>query len=146
MIPEIYFYIKTKNKLVTLCQLLQKILETTDHRVIILTEDNLELQEELSHELWSIFPDSFLANEILAGDYQQPFDTPILITSSLDRTHDSNDAHILVDLTLSINNSHFFEKIIFLFGVNEMELNIARELYKHYQQNKYPIKYFDMST
>ncbi|MBN3859597.1 MAG: DNA polymerase III subunit chi [Neisseriaceae bacterium] len=146
MSPEIYFYIKVQNKIFTLCQLLQKIIETTDYRVIIYTEDDNELQDELSQALWSTLPDSFLANEIVPKNFKEIPNSPILISSSLDWINkESTHPYVLINLTLTIIEDDLYQRIIFIFGNQGNELNIARQLYKHYQKNNFPIKHFDMS-
>lgn len=149
MNPEICFYTNIDNKIIFLCQLLQKILETTEYKTVVLTDGDVKLQQELSHSLWTMIPDSFLANEILTLETSDPLNlSSSIIITSLQKWHQKiNNVGILVDLTFSkieYSTTHL-NKIILIVGKNVDESTIAQSLYQHYQINQLTLKHFDMS-
>ena len=147
MKPDIYFYSNVKDKPLFLCELLQKILEQSASRIAILTRHDAVEQTVLSDRLWGAISNSFLPNQTVndSSNNKGEWATPIVITSSLDYLASSAPT-VLVNLNLQVIEipPSVTKMILIVDAESSNTLENGRRCYKHYQQNLYPLKHFDM--
>lgn len=142
--PDIYFYSGIEDKLLFLCQLVQKILADTQYRpIVLLSKDNPTELKMLSDALWGYIPNSFLPN-IIVGEEKSNSIAPILISGQL-KTLELPSTTILCNLLLQpmAVPSHI-KRVILLIEQKDKDLQAGRVCYRFYQQKHYPIKHFNM--
>ncbi|MFH4355272.1 MAG: DNA polymerase III subunit chi [Neisseriaceae bacterium] len=143
---EVYFYINLTNPVTFLCELLQKILDSSEGLVTILTEPDEAYQLELSDALWVAVPNSFLPNVISKDDESDNLPlSPILITANPLNVA-SSCAPIWINLSEKKLEAPFIKKQLLLFSAEAEELVKARKVYSYYLRKGHRLKYFDMSS
>jgi hypothetical protein len=143
-VPDIYFYSGIEDKLLFLCQLVQKILADTQYRpIVLLSEDNPTKFKMLSDALWGYIPNSFLPNTIVGGE-ESGSTAPILISGQLN-TLELPSTTVLCNLLLKpMTVPSYIKRVILLIGQKDKDLQAGRTCYRFYQQERYPIKHFNM--
>jgi len=145
---EIDFYIlKAQQSRLDFASKLCHKVYTLGHKVFVCTE-NKEQSEMLSHTLWEISPDSFLANEIIDKDSENVASkSPIKISHNIcDQSAPLIDNDVLINLTLAIPpNFSRFKRSVEIINQDEKVKEKLRDNYSFYKQRGYPLKMHDLN-
>lgn len=107
-----------------------------DHRVLIAVESNEQI-EPVSHALWSVQPDAFLAHTVIG---EAPSLIQISANGQCGEHHD-----ILINLCAE-TPAYFsrFERVFEVVCQEPVQLQASRDRYRRYNDNGYPIERFDL--
>lgn len=146
---EIDFYILNarQNRLDFAAKLCHKVY-TMGHKVFICTEDKAQ-SDRLSENLWSLNSDSFLANQIIDTETDQPRSaSPIKISHNIcDQSAPLLDNDVLINISLEVPpNFSRFKRSVEIIDQNEEVKEKLRSNYSFYKQRGYPLRTHDLNN
>lgn len=140
---EITFHVGVREKAGYACRLVRKV-SASGARVVVVSE--AEMRDLLDEALWTVAPHEFLPH--CRGDVTAETKAlnPIILTLADDEFPLSHH-EVMVNLTQEVPPGFgSFQRLNEIIGLDESEIQAARERYKSYKSRGYALKVFDTSA
>ena len=136
---RIDFHTNVPDKVAYACRLVRKAW-AANHRVVLLTEDSVQLAE-LNAAMWNFSATDYLPHVLVTDELATQ--TPILLTDSDEAELPHTHKELLVNLSRrSPRNVTQFARMIEVISSQEDDAAAGRKRYVAYKQQDYPLTHF----
>jgi DNA polymerase-3 subunit chi len=130
-----FYKLQRENFIKTICQLIEKSYDT-EYKVLVKTNDHI-YENEINRTLWTYSQKTFIPH----GSSKDPLPDihPVYITS-LDENPNGANLKILIDNFEFTSNG--FEKLLYIFAEDLVNLEESEKLYNKYIEKKFEVSYY----